>query len=486
MEISEKSGGRQTVRSAMVSPVDTTTDDALGGDDMTGLLARLQRREVSADELRSAAVARAERANLTLNAVTTWTPESGGAAARSTPDAPLAGIPTFVKDNEPLAGYPTSEGSWAVPDRRSEKSGPWASQYLALGVNVLGKTTMSEFGLTASTETARFGPTRNPWNTDHSAGGSSGGSAALVAAGVVPIAHGNDGGGSIRIPASCCGLVGLKPSRGRVIDLPELERLPVVLGVQGVLTRTVRDTARYLAEAERAYRNPELPAVGHVQNGGGPRLRIGLVTRTIRDLPVSAETVATVLRAGELCESLGHSVEPTDPPVADAFGADFLRYWSFVAFVLSKTGRRLYGEGFDAARADAFTRGLSGRFLKSIERFPGSLRRLRRLASTQEPSFERFDVLLSPVLGHAPPPIGYLAPDVEFETHLARLLRYTSFTPVQNVSGSPALSLPMGRSTAGVPIGVQLAAPLGREARLLSLGYELEEAAPWATRVGAV
>jgi amidase len=299
----------------------------------------------------------------------------------------------------------------------------------------------------------------------------------------VPIAHGNDGGGSIRIPASCCGLVGLKPSRGRVVDLPELERMPVVLGVQGVLTRTVRDTARYIAEAERQYRNPALPAVGHVRNGDGPRLRIGLVTRTIRDLPVSAETVAMVERTGELCESLGHSVEPTGPPVADAFGADFLRYWSFIAFVLTKTGRRFYGEGFDAARADEVTRGLSGRFLKSIERFPGSVRRLRRLAAAQEPSFENFDVLVSPVLGHAPPPIGYLGPDVDFGTHLARLLRYTSFTPVQNVSGSPALALPMARSASGVPMGVQLAAPLGREARLLSLGYELEEAAPWATRI---
>jgi amidase len=461
--------------------VDTTTDDALGDDDMTGLLERLGRREVSPAELRAAAVARAESANATLNAVTTWGPGLPEAVS----GAPLAGIPTFVKDNEPLAGYPTSEGSWAVPDRPSEVSGPWAGQYVALGVEVLGKTTLSEFGLTASTETARFGATRNPWNTSHSAGGSSGGSAALVAAGVVPIAHGNDGGGSIRIPASCCGLVGLKPSRGRVIDLPELQRMPVVLGVQGVLTRSVRDTARYLAEAEQAYLNPGLPPVGHVQRGDGRPLRIGLVTRTIRDLPVSAETVATVQRVGSLCESLGHRVEPTDPPVPDSFGADFLRYWSFVAFMVTKLGRRFYGEGFDAGRAEVVTRGLSSRFLRSVERFPGTVRRLRRLAATQEPSFDTFDVLLSPVLGHAPPPIGYLAPDVDFETHLARLLRYTSFTPVQNVSGSPALALPLGRSGTGLPIGVQLAAPLGHEARLLSLGYQLEEAAPWPTRVGA-
>jgi amidase len=468
-----------------VSRVDTTTDDALAQDDMTGLLERLHRREVSAEELQTAALERAETANRQLNAVTAWSREPGHVDVGGEGEEPLAGIPTFVKDNEAVLGYPTTEGSWAVPDRPAPQSGPWARQFQSLGVSVLGKTTLSEFGLTASTETARFGATRNPWNTNHSAGGSSGGSAALVAAGVVPIAHGNDGGGSLRIPASCCGLVGLKPSRGRTVDLPELDRMPVVLGVQGVLTRTVRDTARYLAEAERLYRNPALPGVGQVLNGEGPRLRIGLVTRTIRGLPVSAETVRTVERAGQVFESLGHVVEPTDPPVDGAFGPDFLRYWSFVAFVLTKTGRRLYGEGFDATRAEVITRGLSGRFLKSIERFPGSVRRLRRLAAAQEPSFSRFDVLLSPVLGHAPPPIGYLAPEVDFETHLARLLRYTSFTPVQNVSGSPALSLPMGRSANGVPLGVQVAAPLGHEARLLALGYELEEAAPWPLRVGA-
>jgi amidase len=463
-------------------PVDVTTDDALGADDMTGLLERLARRQVSPDELRTAALARGRVANGLLNAVTAWADEPVVTEVSVAADAPLSGIPTFVKDNEDLTGFPTTEASWAVPDRRAGACSPWVAQYLALGVAALGKTTLSEFGLTASTETRRFGATRNPWHTGRSAGGSSGGSAALVAAGVVPIAHANDGGGSIRIPASCCGLVGLKPSRGRLVDLPELDRAPVNLSTQGVLTRTVRDTARYLAEAERVYRNPSLPTIGHVRDGRGPRLRIGVASASIRGLPVAQEVRWAVQEAGRLCQDLGHEVEETGPVVGEEFGPDFLRYWSFVAFLLTRAGKRWYGPGFDARRAEAVTRGLARLFVQSPERFPGSLQRLRRLARDHERAFERFDVVLSPVLGHEPPPIGHLGPDVDFRTHLVRLLRYTSFTPVQNVSGSPALSLPLGLSSTGLPIGVQLAAPYGSEARLIALAYELEEAAPWPTR----
>ncbi len=473
---------RSVTPAARPRPVDVTTDDALGTDDMTGLLERLARGEVSPDELREAALGRARVANVFLNAVTAWADEPVVTEVSVASDAPLAGIPTFVKDNEDLTGFPTTEASWAVPHRPAAACSPWVAQYVALGVAPVGKTTLSEFGLTASTETRRFGATRNPWHTGRSAGGSSGGSAALVAAGVVPIAHANDGGGSIRIPASCCGLVGLKPSRGRLIDLPELGRSPVNLSTQGVLTRSVRDTARYFAEAERAYRNAVLPPIGHIQQGGGPRLRIGVVESSIRGLPVAHEVREAVREAGRLCQELGHEVEETGPVVGEEFGPDFLRYWSFVAFLLTRAGKRWYGREFDARRAEQVTRGLAGLFVQSPERFPGSLRRLRRLAREHESVFERFDVVLSPVLGHEPPPIGHLGPDVDFRTHLVRLLRYTSFTPVQNVSGSPALSLPLGLSSTGLPIGVQLSAPYGCEARLLTLAYELEEAAPWATR----
>ncbi len=462
--------------------VDTAGDDALGTDDLTALLGRLARRDVSPAELRAAAVARTRLANEQLNAVTAWVEEPLATEVAVPDDAPFAGIPTLLKDNEELTGYLTTQGSSAVGDRPAAASSPWVAQYLQLGVVPIAKTTLPEFGLTASTESVRFGATRNPWDTGRSAGGSSGGSAALVAAGAVPMAHANDGGGSIRIPAACCGLVGLKPSRGRLVDRPELARLPVQIAVQGVLTRSVRDTARYYAAAERLYRNPALPELGLVERADPGRLRIGLVLAGIRGLPVEADTVAAVRRAGQLCEELGHHVAETTPPVDDQFGPDFLRYWAFLAFSLKNAGGLLFGSEFDGSRTEEFTKGLSGLFARQAERLPGSLRRLRRLAQEHESAFERYDLIVSPVLGHRPPRIGYLGPDVDFRTHLVRLLRFASFTPLQNVSGSPGLSLPLGRTSTGLPVGVQLAAPFGHDRRLLSLAYGLEEAAPWPTR----
>jgi amidase len=457
--------------------VDAVTDDALGADDATGLLARLAAGEVSRSELLEAALARAERVNPALNAVAAWTPSYRSADG----DAPLAGIPTVVKDNEDLAGYPSGQGSDAVPHLPASMSSPVVDQLLRLGLVPVAKTTLPEFGLTATTESVRYGATRNPWDLARSSGGSSGGSAALVAAGVVPVAHANDGGGSIRIPAACCGLVGLKPSRGRVVDRPELERLPVQIAVQGVLTRTVRDTALYLAAAERLYANPSLPRIGHVAAPSPRRFRIGVVTSGILGLPLSAATTQAVLDAARLCERLGHDVEETAAPADDQFGVDFLRYWAFVAFSLRYAGAAVFGRGFDGRRTEPFTKGLSHLFVRSPERLPPAVRRLRRLAREGERGFDRYDLLLTPVVGHETPAIGHLGPDVPFRTHLLRLLRYTSFTPLQNVTGSPAVSLPLGRTEDGLPIGVQVVAPYGRDNRLLSLAYELEEAAPWPT-----
>lgn len=464
--------------------VDAVRDDALGSDDATALLQRLARREVSAAELRAAAAARARAVDPALRAVTEWVEAGVAPEIPVAPDAPLAGIPTVVKDNEELTGYLTSSGSWAVADRRAAASSPWVAQFVGLGVQPIAKTTLPEFGLTATTESSRFGATRNPWDTTRSTGGSSGGSAALVASGAVPIAHANDGGGSIRIPASCCGLVGLKPSRGRLADRPELERLPVPLTTQGMLSRTVRDTALYYAAAERVYRNPALPEIGHVTGPGRRRLRVALVTETIRGLPVAATSVAAARRTAALLESLGHHVEETPPPVDDRFGPDFLRYWTFLSFVLKNAGGQLFGAGFDRGRVEPFTSLLADLFRRQAPAMPVSMRRLRRLARDHEPTLGSYDVLLSPTLGHEPPPIGYLGPDVDPREHLLRLLRFSTFTPVQNVSGTPAISLPLGRTDDGLPVGVQLSAGLGQERVLLELAYELEEAAPWPLRPG--
>lgn len=460
---------------------DSRADDALGDDDVVALRERLERGEVSAQELREAAIARAESVNGDLNAIVCAVAE-----VPTMPGGPFAGIPSLIKDNEDVAGYPSLHGSWAPAGQAAQAHSPWVAQYLALGFSPIAKTTLPEFGLTASTESTRFGATRNPWNTGHSVGGSSGGSAALVAAGVVPIAHANDGGGSIRIPAAACGLVGLKPTRGRLVDAPELERLPVNLVTQGVVTRSVRDTALYYAEAERLYANPVLPPIGLVEGPSPQRLRIGMLVTGLMDMPVDPETVAAVRQAASVAEGLGHHVEEVPMPVPDQFGRDFLRYWAFISWLLKKTGKQVFGEGFDAARVEPFTDALAGMFMQQAERLPLSLRRLRRAAEGPETFFDSYDVLLSPVLGHPAPPIGYLGPEVDPREHLVRLLRFASFTALQNVSGDPAISLPLARSSDGLPIGVHFAAPRGEEARLLALAFEFEDAMPWPTTSGQV
>lgn len=455
--------------------VSAYADDALGRDDMVALLDRLARREVSADELRSAALARARAVQPELNAIVFWVDEAPDGVAS---DGPLSGIPTLVKDNEALVGYPTTNGSACMADKPEAASSPWVAHALALGLSPIAKTAMSEFGLTATTETRRYGATHNPWDTSRSSGGSSGGSAALVAAGVVPLAHGNDGGGSIRIPAACCGLVGLKPTRGRMPDLDL--KLPVDITVQGVLTRTVRDTARYYAEAERTHHAAGLPEIGHVQGPSPTRLRVGVVTVPPMGLPVSDEVVALVRSTAERMAGLGHEVVEIPPPVDDSFGPDFLRYWGLLAGLVRAAGRVLERDrGFDAAAVEPFTRELGDLAREQAPLLPATLRRLRRLARDHESVYDSCDVVLSPVLAHEPPPLGYLGPDVDPRTHLLRVLRYVSFTPLQNVSGSPAISLPLGTSENGVPMGMQLAAPFGHERRLLELAYELEAAAPW-------
>ena len=456
--------------------VSAFTDDALGRDDMVGLLERLERREVSAAELHAAATGRAHAVNAELNAVMCWVDEPAVGVAT---DGALAGVPTVVKDNEALAGHPTSDGSSATSTRPAAASSPWVAHALALGLSPVAKTALSEFGLTATTETLRNGATRNPWNVARSTGGSSGGTAALVAAGVVPLGHGNDGGGSIRIPASCCGLVGLKPTRGRLPDIAV--PVPVDITVQGVLTRTVRDTARYYAEAERTYPVADLPPIGLVEGPSATRLRVGLVTVPPMGLPVSDEAVAAVQSTADLLSALGHEIVEVAHPVDDSFGPDFLRYWGLLAGLIRVAGLVDRRSGFDGSRIEPFTRELASVAREQAPLMPGTLRRLRALARDHESVYDSCDVLLSPVLAHEPPLLGYLGPDVEPRTHLLRVLRYVSFTPLQNVSGSPAISVPSGLGGAGMPLGVQLAAPFGHERRLLELAFELEAAAPWNT-----
>ena len=296
---------------------------------------------------------------------------------------------------------------------------------------------------------------------------------------MVPIAHANDGGGSIRIPAACCGLVGLKPTRGRFIDSEQARSLPVNIIGEGVVTRSVRDTAAFFAGMERTWRNPKLPPVGHVQGPGKKRLRIGLVMDSITGTPTCAETRAVVEETARLLEGMGHRVETMPLPVPPSFQEDFTTYWGFLSFMLGLFGQHTLGKGFNADRMDPFSKGLGAYYRKRMLRTPGVLWRLKRSAQDYAKAIQPWDAVLSPVLAHAVPKLGHLNPEVPFDELFARLTRYVAFTPLNNATGSPAISLPMGACANGLPIGVHLSAAHGAERTLLEIAYELEAAKPF-------
>jgi amidase len=393
-------------------------------------------------------------------------------------------VPTYVKDNVDVAGLPTTQGSQAFTARPAAADSPVVAQLRELGLSVLGKTRMPEFGLNASTEFGDAPPVRNPWHPDHAAGASSGGAAALVAAGVVPLAHGNDGGGSLRIPAATCGLVGLKPSRGRLVADPNDTRLPVRIVSQGVLTRSVRDTAAFFAAAETGRRSGALPPVREVTGPSRTRLRIGLALDSVTGTPTDEETRAAVRDTAALLADLGHHVEEVPAPATDRFVEDFSLYWGLLGFLICRTGRFAFGRDFDVTRTEDLTRGLADMCRRQLRHLPGAVRRLRRSTRDYRALFVRSDVLLSPVLAHTPPPIGELAPTLPFEELFPRLVAYVAFTPLNNATGTPAIALPLGATADGLPIGVHLMARYGEERTLLELAFELEAAKPFR-RLGA-
>lgn len=472
-------------RAAETAPADTPAavhafaDDALGDDDGVTIAARIRTRQVSAVEVVAAAIDRAHKVNPILNAIEL----SDFAAAlerasRARPGA-FSGVPTFIKDNTDLVGLPTNHGSRAVNARPAKADAAFARQLLAQGFVCLGKSRLPEFGFNASTEFAGAAPTRNPWQADYSTGASSGGSAALVAAGVVPIAHANDGGGSIRIPAACCGLIGLKPTRGRLLDPEAAKALPVNILAEGVLTRSVRDTAHFFAAAETFFRNPKLPAIGLVQGPARRRLRVGMVLDSVTGHRTDEATRTTVTATAHLLEGLGHQVEEFPLLVRRSFADDFSIYWGMLSFLITTFGARIMSPDFDASKLDKLTRGLGVLFKKNIWKTPAVLYRLRRSAREYARVFERYDVVLSPVLAHTTPKLGYLSPEHDFEVLFDRLVRYVSFTPLNNATGAPGIALPMEATPEGLPIAAHFSARNGAERTLLELAFEIEAARPW-------
>ncbi len=455
------------------------SDDALGDLDAVGVVEHLQAGKVSVEEVVDAAIARTETVAGELGAVAYADFGRARREASSPRGGFFAGVPTFIKDNVQVAGMPTLEGTDAWAPRAAKKDGDFARMYLATGVIPLGKTRLSEYGFNASCEHPRLGPVRNPWHLEHTAGASSAGSAALVAAGAVPLAHANDGGGSIRIPAAVNGLVGLKPTRGRLAQDAMIRQQPVQIVSDGVVTRSVRDTAAFLREAEQVYRPLAMPPIGDLTRPGRKRLRVALNTTGL-ERGADAEVTRLTEETARLLEDLGHTVIEVDAPVPASFPDDFLLYWAALALALLSGGRRQHGKTWVRANHDELTFGLARHARRNLHRLPAAIVRLRRGRHIAALFFERYDVTLTPTVATATPKIGHLDPTQDYETIIDRLLDWVAFTPVENAAGTPAISLPLATSSTGLPQGMMFGAGFGHEAVLLELAYELEQARPWA------
>jgi amidase len=474
--------------------------------DAVGLAALVRDRQVSAEELLASARKRAGEVNDRINAIVVDVePPAAG-------DGPFTGVPFLLKDlGQDLKGYPTSGGSRSLSTTPVAENATVVDRWLAAGLVVFGKTNTPEFGAKGVTEPELFGPARNPWNTEHTPGGSSGGAAAAVAAGIVPCAAASDGGGSIRIPASACGLFGLKPSRGLVPSGPLLQEGLGGTATNGVVSRSVRDTAAMLdVLVGAAPDGPYLPAVPATpyadEVGQDPgTLRIGLCTASAINPAPHAEAVAAATRAGELLESLGHHVEQLDraPFDDDALARDFLTTWFAYAADSVAQAKAVSGSGDSGFEPDTLVMAALGRATKPVDLVRAIENRqlhVRRLAEFHA----SYDLLLTPTTALPPPRIGALdlpprlqkAQKALVRARGAGLLRFTPlvdqlitenlgwvpYTQLANLTGRPAMSVPLHWTADGLPIGAQLVGRLGAEGRMLRLAAQLEQAQPWADR----
>lgn len=448
----------------------------LGEMDATEIAQKIRSKEISSEEAVECAIQRATETDKELNAIVNNQFEKARSQSMRPQDGFFSGVPFFIKDLNDVEGLPTLCGSSAIKSVPAKSDDEIVKQFNSMGVVILGKSATSEYGFLPSGETLQNGDSHNPWNTEYSTGGSSAGAAALVAAGVVPFSHASDGGGSIRIPASCCGLIGLKPSRGRNITSHTAKLVPINIAEDGVVTRTVRDTANYFYALEQYFQNPKLQQIGLVEGANKKRLKMALFTTSPSGVESQDSVKNTVYRAGALCEELGHEVVYIANPFNHQTSRDFITYWSFLAFAnfFGEIGYK--GLKFNPLKTSKFTKEFASLFPFISLSAGASIKRLKEFEGFYNHLFNDYDILICPTLSHAAPKLGHFGPFEKTTDVLLRLNAYTNFTPTQNISGAPAMSLPMGFSKEGLPIGVQFASNIGSERKLIELAFELEEA----------
>jgi Asp-tRNA(Asn)/Glu-tRNA(Gln) amidotransferase A subunit family amidase len=465
--------------------------------DGLGLAALLRERAVSPRELLETAIEWTERVNPSINALSQKLYDHGREALKaSLPDGPFSGVPFLLKDiGAGLAGTVTTQGSRFFADVRATSDSTLTERYKRAGFVIFGKTTTPELALAPSTEGSFSGATHNPWDLSRTAGGSSGGAAAAVAAGIVPLAHASDGGGSIRIPASCCGLFGLKPTRARISAGPLAGEGWGSLSANHVVSRSVRDSAAVLdATHGPAPGDPYCaPHSDHpfLSDVGAPvrRLRIAFQRKPLSGVPVAADCAEAAEQAARLIETLGHEIEEAQPP-GDA-GELSHALWVLVASNVSRSlkkraqalGRPLVQEDVDPVTWDA----VEFASTLDIEDYPEALATIHMQGRRMADFHRRFDMVMSPTLAQTPLPLGILrtdAPDVA--AYGRALAQFMPFTQLFNISGQPSMSVPLHWTSKNLPVGVMFSAPFGDEATLFRLAAQLEAAKPWFDRVPGV
>ncbi len=456
--------------------------------DATALAASIRRGELTAAEAVETAINRAEALQGTLNCIVNSDFDRALTRARAgTPAGPFGGLPFLIKDIDDYVGLPTRFGSQAGRNApRATTQSALIDAFDRAGVIVIGKSATPEAAFLPTTEPLATGLTRNPWDLNRSCGGSSGGAAVAVAAGIVAASEATDSGGSIRIPASHCGLFGLKPSRGRMLGTMDETRISDI-GTRHVLTRSVRDSAAFFAVNEDTGAHAQRPPVGLVSSPSKRRLRIGVLVENGLGHRPQPDVMAATDNAIKLLAGLGHHIDYTHLPFdGTQFIDDFLTLWAMGAKDFADNIGRTISRAPDHRELEPFSLGLvEMAHATSPEALGAALQRLNANALAYDTWFPayRFDVVVSPVVSSGPPLLGEVAPGVPFETLVARLKAYVGYPPIHNIAGAPSMSIPLSWSQAGLPIGTMISARAGNERTLFELAYELEAAQPWAHRI---